>query len=479
MVNLKKLYITIVIILVFMICTLYLSISDSTGTEQHCNTIGYPSYNYCQLKHFRQLLKGFLSDLESTRRGMLMYNGVINATLLATNATQKLFAFQFRNITYLPNIITVNVKQDVTTVWPALDYYPRLHVNYTSNVTLSVGSVIPYHADNPFVKNYAEQLKSRSTMDVGFFKRGLDMNYHDNKTHMTLTFVHVIRGGIILPEGQVKVDRAIIHPGGCGRNRFEAKKQNDHNLREVFSIAQYWGYGYFHAFVEDMPRIAPFLDFLHKEETIRIHVMEINSFTVDLLNQLGIAKDRLVSGQIQADIIYMPQNSNCGNPFFFSLHLLSLHLRPSIHRRSCQFQGTSNKYNIILIKRSTKRYFRKHNEILKELQKVSIDYSATITVFDDRHLPTFDETIKLFNEAAMVIAPHGAGLSNVIFSEPGTVVIEVLCSEAKSGYGGLSKMMGHIYYGVYPMFNCRDTSPAVIMRPVKQYLEILRNKKVK
>ena len=33
----------------------------------------------------------------------------------------------------------------------------------------------------------------------------------------------------------------------------------------------------------------------------------------------------------------------------------------------------------------------------------------------------------MFNQAFLVIGPHGAGLSNLLFSEPGTAVIEGTC----------------------------------------------------
>ena len=58
--------------------------------------------------------------------------------------------------------------------------------------------------------------------------------------------------------------------------------------------------------------------------------------------------------------------------------------------------------------------------------------------------------MKLFNQAAIIVAPHGAGLVNAVFSQPSTVIIEVLCAHQDSVlcYPYLMRNLGHIYYGL-------------------------------
>jgi len=34
--------------------------------------------------------------------------------------------------------------------------------------------------------------------------------------------------------------------------------------------------------------------------------------------------------------------------------------------------------------------------------------------------------VRLFSEASVVIAPHGAGLTNIVFCQPGAIIIELL-----------------------------------------------------
>jgi capsular polysaccharide biosynthesis protein len=38
---------------------------------------------------------------------------------------------------------------------------------------------------------------------------------------------------------------------------------------------------------------------------------------------------------------------------------------------------------------------------------------------------TVAEQARLFNEASHIIAPHGAGLTNILFCQPGTVLLEL------------------------------------------------------
>jgi capsular polysaccharide biosynthesis protein len=39
---------------------------------------------------------------------------------------------------------------------------------------------------------------------------------------------------------------------------------------------------------------------------------------------------------------------------------------------------------------------------------------------------TLTEQIRVFREASLVVGPHGAGLTNIVFCEPGTIVYELV-----------------------------------------------------
>ena len=55
---------------------------------------------------------------------------------------------------------------------------------------------------------------------------------------------------------------------------------------------------------------------------------------------------------------------------------------------------------------------------------------------------------QIFGRALMVVAPHGAGLSNLIFCQPGTYVIEALCSDNPLCYLWTAQILGHRWHGI-------------------------------
>lgn len=65
---------------------------------------------------------------------------------------------------------------------------------------------------------------------------------------------------------------------------------------------------------------------------------------------------------------------------------------------------------------------------------------------------SFEQIVRLFAKAKTVIAPHGAGLANLIFSQPGTKVIEIFEPTAKeigACYWSLSTAMNHDYWYLF------------------------------
>jgi Glycosyltransferase 61 len=79
-----------------------------------------------------------------------------------------------------------------------------------------------------------------------------------------------------------------------------------------------------------------------------------------------------------------------------------------------------------MIHRSGKRYLAGENLITKAVKAAAVAHGLRYTFFGDNPSPSLEDTMRFFNEAVMVVAPHGAGLANLVFCEPGTYVVEVL-----------------------------------------------------
>ena len=67
--------------------------------------------------------------------------------------------------------------------------------------------------------------------------------------------------------------------------------------------------------------------------------------------------------------------------------------------------------------------------MLPLVQTLANKTKRKLVIFDDNQLPSLEETMMLFYRADVVIGVHGAGLANLLFSRPGTTVIEINCKD--------------------------------------------------
>ncbi len=372
-------------------------------------------------------------------------------------------------------------------------YYPLLVENYTFSDATSKEPYI-HHIPNEvggldFTSSFKEQLNTFRNLEKSneWVRRSFPkVSQAGSGGNVTLTFVHVMSGATVFGDGAVVKDDVFIHPRGCKRFPKDIQYiQNKYSFAgnsyfdEVFSLALYWGEGFYHATVEDVPRISPYIAFLKKHKHVKVQVRVKTGFIINMLEKLGITKDRIVEGQMNAGILYMPAGTRCGIPSLFNIQLLSNQYKSTVPPVE-----KSGKLNIVLIKRSKKRFFRRHTDILNLLKGLALTNNARVTIFADNPLPTFDRTLQIFHTADLIVAPHGAGLANVIFSRPETVVIEGLCPNpgllrpSQAGklnfcYGDLSYMLGLVHYGITSNINCRKTTPEMVKRPADIYLKWL------
>ncbi|KAK2158936.1 hypothetical protein LSH36_161g02013 [Paralvinella palmiformis] len=289
--------------------------------------------------------------------------------------------------------------------------------------------------------------------------------------NLILTFIHLIPQAVSFQNGDVFYGSLKISPQRCNRNLSKLCPKLPTTIQtyeEVFTISQFWGSEFYHGTLEDLPRIAPYLTFLQKHRHIRIHV----AAEMKYLNLLGIDDSRLINGSvIKADILYMPPGGPCGNSRFFPTQILASTIANEKNHIS------SNKRDVIvLINRSKKRWFKNHKDILKMLKTHASNLNLKVEVFDDNPLPHIDKTVEMFHRALIVIAPHGAGEVNLIFSQPGTLLIEGLCydSNNKSNlcYRNMAQSLGQQYYGLIYPHQCMEITANQIEIP---FLEFLRN----
>ena len=322
---------------------------------------------------------------------------------------------------------------------------------------------------------------TQSSLEPRYMLQGLPNGYIHPDEKVTLTHLHILKYAIVNETGDVFVNNVKIVGNRCPEKYTKEKysttfptikeQKESQVYDEVFTITQYWGTKYFHFLVEVLPRIVPFLTFLVQSPSIKIHIPGYEEpYLKQLSTHFKLNESRFITGLVRARILYLPQSGPCGSATVFNSRLQSM------IQRSLIPQDDQPRNIILLIKRSLKRYFTHHDEILSALKAVVLRRNAfyRVDVFDDNPLPSLEDTMRLFNRAFIVIAPHGAGESNMLYSEPGTLLIEGLCNPVNACYRNLMHVLGHRYYGIY--YNKRDCMTMTaddVIKPLEQYLDVI------
>ncbi len=235
----------------------------------------------------------------------------------------------------------------------------------------------------------------------------------------------------------------------------------------MFTIKQLFGDTYYHSLVEELARVVPYLDFLKKNPDIMIHC---SNMTKRYLTHLGLDPSRMRLFNYRAKVLYAPAGQACSRPSFFNLQLLSMELRNTIKKTP------EERKSIVIMKRKDGvRHFNNFSTIVDAVKTTVNGTDIKVEIFDDSELPSLQETVAMFNRAFIVLGRHGAGFANMLFCEPGTVMIEGQCPDLNQlgYYVNLMGVLGHRYYGFIPRRGCNDPSPEEILQPLKYFLNNL------
>lgn len=430
------------------------------------------------------LVEQFQQSIESIRNRVLMENITItrksNWTLL-DGYDENIFK-EVKKFGNIYTILLTSSFEETQNMLPVKKYYNHV----ASKETCAKMATNSYNGPRLLNKTCLNDVRlvhnpvsvDRTQLSVGIpFKmsehKALPIESH--KDDVLLDFGFVVKDALILSHGIVFSNGSALQPQRCkpdGKTKLPANQSSIPLHNEVFSMTEQTGSMYYHLILEDLPRIGPYLKFLLKHKHIKVHCKN-KMFSNQMLELLGITRDRLVFGNIRAKVAYVPAGTACGRPGVFTTLLLST----LFHRKLPKNVLNLNQDTIILIKRSSEgRQFKNHEGILKMLRNVAKKRGLRVSVFGDRPVPPLNKTIEMFYRAIMVLAPHGAGLSNLVFSRPGVVVLESYCM-VNLCFRNLMANIGHIHHGYMNIdFSCLRARPENFQADVEKHLDILRLK---
>ncbi len=203
-----------------------------------------------------------------------------------------------------------------------------------------------------------------------------------------------------------------------------------------------FSHNYFHWMYDLLPK----LELLERANISidRVDAFLVNScsypFQRETLNLLGIPDEKILDRTLYhaiADHLIVPVSpfDGKGKIAKSACDFLRRHLLP---------HGTSTrrfpKRFYISRKGASYRRVQNEEEVMANLQSFG---------FEEVALETFSvqEQITLFSQAEVIVAPHGAGLTNLVFSQPGVTLIEILsANEFLNYYRVLSHYLDINYY---------------------------------
>ncbi|MCS3683891.1 glycosyltransferase family 61 protein [Salinibacter ruber] len=132
---------------------------------------------------------------------------------------------------------------------------------------------------------------------------------------------------------------------------------------------------------------------------------------------------------------------------------------------------TSHNVSRIYISRedASRRRLGNRDEVLKVLKKYGFEKYIMSNL-------SFVDQVSLFHSADLVVAPHGAGLTNILWSEK-VSIIEIFGSEVFPCFFKMSSILGHKYSPAYGRTRGRDIyiDPDYINKKVKCLLACKQN----
>ncbi|KAJ3216763.1 hypothetical protein HK099_005749 [Clydaea vesicula] len=225
----------------------------------------------------------------------------------------------------------------------------------------------------------------------------------------------------------------------------------------VFIITVYWMDNVWHVLGETMGRMAVHYDYLMSNKNILIHVAEThpNTMSARAMAFFGFPSERLISGAVNAPIALLPELPlYCGVPSYYQMKMLKKLVLKRLATYYPQLIDESKvvyEDYILVIKRSgSYRKVLNHDEMMAGLKSTFSQFKFKI--FNDNPSPSIEESFWIFRNARLIIAPHGAGESNLLACREGTTVVEMLTNDnfIHVAYALSSQNLGLNYHGYVP-----------------------------
>jgi len=181
-----------------------------------------------------------------------------------------------------------------------------------------------------------------------------------------------------------------------------------------YSIATEFAEGYAHWILDALPRLFALED-CGVETRLIVNSVD-TKWKAESLALLGVDEERVVelgSRALEVDFLVMPSYvGDPGNPHPFGCRWLRERLNPRLG------EATGSRRIYISRRRARRRRIVNETEIAAALEEAGFETIEAESL-------SFADQVQTFADASVVVAPHGAGLANIIFAPERCRVLEI------------------------------------------------------
>jgi len=250
-----------------------------------------------------------------------------------------------------------------------------------------------------------------SQVQVGTFERYLAV-LHNASLHTQEGYVQLSDNYFIV---ETTWSKAEIDPY---RNKL-FKLAVEYKKGNWFSSLLYWNSGYYHWVCDVLPRFYQVLTDLPADVQIIIPA-NATPWQVRSLELIGIARNRMVEFPLNKiwkleHLYFAPPTAMSGDHMHEAVEWTC---KTILNKLNVSDVDTGNKRIYISRGKAARRRIVNEDRLIEYLRKYDFQ------IINNESL-NFDQQVILFHNASHIIAPHGAGLSNMLFSKAGSSVLEI------------------------------------------------------
>jgi hypothetical protein len=260
-------------------------------------------------------------------------------------------------------------------------------------------------------------------------------------------------GFVFLPDGSVCAEGnwwepyMVKNPAYSDRFRSQKKIQGD-----VFTLLGMWSQEYYHWFHDTLPKVWNSLPHLPKGCRFLIN-QKPKGYQMESLHALGITENRLLFMQYKGDLLV--ERLWFSTPHGYTTFSGPYAIQEIANKISASIRSSNSVPCLdkrIYISRSSAKTRRITNEteILPVLQK----YGFLIERMESY---SFERQVEILAGCNCLIGPHGAGLTNLIFTNKDAHIIEIAGEEFVDCYGFMAKTTGRKFSRIICQQDDRDS----------------------